>query len=205
MNESFFGFDEDDEYTAEGPHRSSWRWIGVVLALLTLVITGWMLFVGMRTVSSAEKNEPYVGHSWVISGNLVDMSRDLQTDTYNGVYLGHLPDDPEAARLPFDGGVDDPKDLEPGAEIRFRGTQTGAQLSDFPQNVDALLVQDEGRLTVVRTTEVGEMSPVTTQGIAEQKRAGWLTVGGGFLVLLAGGAVTWYAVIRARREEDGLI
>lgn len=203
MSEGFFGFDEDDEYDLQDrPRRSPWRWAGVLFILISLVVTGMMLFSGMRTVSSAEENEPYVGRSWVVSGNLVDMSRDLQADTYNGVYLGRMPDDEEAAGLTYDGGVDDPQSLNPGEEIRFRGTQTGAQSSDFPQNADALLVEEGDRLVVARTTEAGKMSPITTEGIEDQKRSGWLTVGGGFLVLLVGAGATTWAFLRARREEE---
>lgn len=202
MSEQFFGFDEDDEQTGREPYRRSpWRWICVLVVAVALLLTGFLLVTGMRTVQAAGENQPFVGHSWVITGTYSDLTHDLQMQTYNGVYSGTLPDDSNVGYQPFDNGLSDPAPAQPGQQVQFRGTQTGGQSDDFPREVDALLAVDDGTLRVVRTTEAGSMSPITSAGIADQRRNGWLLVGGGVLVFAAGTAGTVYCVRRVRREE----
>lgn len=202
MSEQFFGFDEDDEQTGREPYRRSpWRWICVLVVAVALLLTGFLLVTGMRTVQAAGENQPFVGHSWVITGTYSDLTHDLQMQTYNGVYSGSLPDDSNVGYQPFDNGLSDPAPAQPGQQVQFRGTQTGGQSDDFPREVDALLAVDDGTLRVVRTTEAGSMSPITSAGIADQRRNGWLLVGGGVLVFVAGTAGTVYCVRRVRREE----
>lgn len=203
MSEEFFGFDEDDDYgDALRSHRSRWRWITVAIVLVALIGCGLLCFKGIRDIEDAEQNESYAGHSWVMQGEYVNMTQDLQTKTYNGVYAGKLPSDIDQDYSAFDGGISDPKKVQKNGQVQFRGTQTGVQKQDFPAYVDALVTVDGDTLKVVRTTEMGTMSPVTQDGIDAQRRTGWLMVGAGAVVLLAGAAGAVYGVRRTRADED---
>ena len=51
MSETFFGFDEDDEFGAPARrHRSPWRWITAAIVLVALVGCGLLCLAGVRTV-----------------------------------------------------------------------------------------------------------------------------------------------------------
>lgn len=203
MSETFFGFDEDDEFGAPARrHRSPWRWITAAIVLVALIGCGLLCLAGVRTVEDARQNQEWVGRSWVIQGQYATMTQDLQTTSHNAVYSGTLPSSIDQHYDKYYGGIADPKKVQAGGQIQFRGTQTGAQREDFPEIVDALLVNDDGTLTVERTTPAGEMSPITEDGIRTQQRHGWLLVGGGVLVLALGAVGTVYGVRRMRRDED---
>lgn len=199
MNENFFDFDEEDG----GRFRSHWRWIGVVIMLVAIVLCGLLCFAGMRSMQAATADAPYAGHSWVMSGNYVKLTNDLQTTSYNAVYKGELPTDSNMSYHEFDSGMNDPKKVAPGDSVQFRGTQTGAEKSDYPQTVDALLAVDHGVLKVVRTADSGSLEPVTESSVHAHRRNGVLFILGGVLSLLLGlGGLIWS--VRRTRVVEGL-
>ena len=202
MSEDFFGFDEDDEQSGRYlRRRSKWRWLGVLIVILALLLAGLLTYGGVRALHAAKEDAPHAGHSWVVSGEFLTSTNDLQTKTFNGVYQGNLPKDTNVSYQRFDGGVNDPIDVKPGQQVQFRGTQTGAQDDDFPKNVDALMAVDDGVLKVVKTDDPGSLKPVTDDSVSAEKRNGWLMIAGAILVFLAGIAGAVYAGRRTRREE----
>ncbi|WP_129661962.1 hypothetical protein [Rothia uropygialis] len=202
MSQDFFGFDEDDEQTGHYlRRRSKWRWFGVLIILVALILAGLLIYGGVRSLHSAKEDAPYAGHSWVVSGQFLTSTNDLQTKTFNGVYQGKLPSDSNVSYQRFDGGVNDPTDVKPGQQVQFRGTQTGAQDEDFPQNVDALMAVDNGVLKVVKTDDAGTLKPVTDDSVSAEKRNGWLMVAGAIVVFLAGIAGAIFARHKTREDE----
>lgn len=205
MSEDFFGFDEDEEQAGLSlRHRSKWRWIGVVIVLIALVLGGLLMYGGLRSLSVAKQDEPYAGHSWVMSGEFVTSTDDLKTKTFNGVYHGNLPKDSNVSYQKFDGGVNDPADVKSGQQVQFRGTQTGETDSDFPRQIDALVAVDHGVMKVVQTDDAGSLSPVTDGSIAKARWIGWLEIIGACLVIAAGAYGVVHAVKRTRAEEDAV-
>lgn len=203
MSEDFFGFDEDDEQAGRVlGRRSRWRWLGILIILVALVVAVLLAYGGIRSLNAAKQNEPYAGHSWVVSGQFLTSTNDLQTKTFNGVYQGKLPADSNVSYQKFDGGVNDPTDVKPGQQVQFRGTQTGAQDNDFPQNVDALMAVNNGVLKVVKTDDAGSLKPVTDSTVSAQKRNGWLMMAGAIVVFLAGIYGGLVARRKTREEES---
>ena len=56
-----------------------------------------------------------------------------------------------------------------GAPIEFRGSQTGDVPSEFPREVDGLLVEKGGTLEVVYTAEKGTLKPVTEDSVNAER------------------------------------
>jgi len=205
VSEDFFGFDEDEEQAGLSlRHRSKWRWLGVVIVLVALILGGLLMYGGVRSLADAREDQPYAGHSWVISGEFITSTDDLKTKTFNGVYQGNLPQDSNVSYQKFDGGVNDPADVKPGQQVQFRGTQTGNTDSDFPKEIDALVAVDHGVMKVVKTDDAGSLSPVTDGSIATSRWIGWLEIVGAIVVFAAGVYSIIFAVKKTRQEEDAV-
>jgi len=169
--------------------------------LLVSLIALLLLVSGVRTYTEARENEGYENKSWVIQGTLEDLTKDLQGDRNVGIYAGSLPDDEAMNDKTFVSDVADSVSVGPHQGVKFRGSQTGRVKSDFPEKVDALLVENaDGNLTVARTGETGTLVPVTESTVGSQKANAMLKLGGAILVFGAGVVGTFF-MIRKKKEE----
>ncbi|SLE43537.1 Uncharacterised protein [Mycobacteroides abscessus subsp. bolletii] len=196
----FFGLNDEDELEeTRGPILP--KLIAAGLMLLVSLIALLLLVSGVRTYSEARENEGYENKSWVIQGTLEDLTKDLQGDKNVGIYAGALPDDEAMNDKTFVSDVADSVSVGPNQGVKFRGSQTGRVKSDFPEKVDALLVENaDGNLTVARTGETGTLVPVTESTVGSQKANAMLKLGGAILVFGAGVVGTFF-MIRKKKEE----
>lgn len=199
----FFTFteeDEDDDADSRGSIASKLAAAGIMLLVSAIAFI--LLIGGVRTFNEARANEGYENRSWVITGTIDDVTPDLQSDKNVAIYSGKLPDTTAMAGKTFVSDVADPAKVNPQDSVKFRGSQTGRVSADFPQKVDALLVQtSDTELTVVRTGEEGALVPVTEDTVSSQKRSAMLRLGGAILVFGAG-VVATFMLIRKRGDED---
>lgn len=194
--DDFFSFaGEEDEYEEpRGPLGP--KLAAAAMMLVAFIIALILLIGGVRTFNEARANEGYEGRSWVISGTIDSVTADLQSDSNVAIYTGALPTDMAMNGKTFISAIADPAQVEAGSQVKFRGSQTGWVSGDFPQKVDALLVQEgDTNLTVARTSDPGSLQPVTAESVASQKRSAMLRLAGAILVFGAGVLGT-YRVIR---------
>ena len=191
-------FDEHDQETRPGGARGWWI---VLIVLLGAVMTLALGLASALSFDKASRLEEWAGESMVVSGTYQTLTKDLVTQDYNGIYAGIMPKNELTERYPFDNRLDDPVKKTEGNQITFRGTQTGVQDSDFPREVDALLAEQNGHLTVVETGEPGSYgdSGVTDSMVTDQRvRAAALGMGALFCIgLTAWGARRVHRGVRA--------
>ena len=202
--DDFFTFAEEEEDYEElrGPLGPKLAAAGImILASIFAII---LLIGGVRTFNEARANEGYEGRSWVMAGTFEKVTSDLQGDNNVAIYTGILPDNTAMTGKTFVSDIADPAQVNPGSTVEFRGSQTGTVSADFPETVDALLVQtDDSHLTVARTGEEGSLVPVTEDTVASQKRSAMLRLAGAILVFGAGVAGT-FMMIRKRKSDEVL-
>lgn len=202
--DDFFTFAEEEEDYEEprGPLGPKLAAAGImILASIFAII---LLIGGIRTFNEARANEGYEGRSWVMTGTFEKVTSDLQGDNNVATYTGTLPDNTAMTGKTFVSEIADPVQVNPGSTVEFRGSQTGTVSADFPETVDALLVQTgDANLTVVRTGEEGSLVPVTEDTVASQKRSAMLRLAGAILVFGAGVAGT-FMMIRKRKGAESL-
>ncbi|WP_237235807.1 hypothetical protein [Rothia nasimurium] len=202
--DDFFTFAEEEEDYEEprGPLGPKLAAAGImILASIFAII---LLIGGIRTFNEARANEGYEGRSWVMTGTFEKVTSDLQGDNNVATYTGILPDNTAMTGKTFISDIADPAQVNPGSTVEFRGSQTGTVSADFPETVDALLVQtDDSHLTVARTGEEGSLVPVTEDTVASQKRSAMLRLAGAILVFGAGVAGT-FMMIRKRKNTEML-
>ena len=196
--QELIAFDEHDQDTRPGGARGWWI---VLIVLLGAVVTLALGLASALSFDKASRLEEWAGESMVVSGTYQTLTKDLVTQDYNGIYAGIMPKNELTERYPFDNRLDDPVKKTEGNQITFRGTQTGVQDSDFPREVDALLAEQNGHLTVVETGEPGSYgdSGVTDSMVTGQRvRAAALGVGALFCIgLTAWGARRVHRGVRA--------
>lgn len=202
--DDFFTFAEEEEDYEEprGPLGPKLAAAGImILASIFALI---LLIGGVRTFNEARANEGYEGRSWVMTGTFEKVTSDLQGDNNVATYTGTLPDNTAMTGKTFISEIADPVQVNPGSTVEFRGSQTGTVSADFPETVDALLVQTgDANLTVVRTGEEGSLVPVTEDTVASQKRSAMFRLAGAILVFGAGVAGT-FMMIRNRKGAESL-
>lgn len=202
--DDFFTFAEEEEDYEElrGPLGPKLAAAGImILASIFAII---LLIGGVRTFNEARANEGYEGRSWVMAGTFEKVTSDLQGDNNVAIYTGILPDNTAMTGKTFVSDIADPAQVNPGSTVEFRGSQTGTVSADFPETVDALLVQtDDSHLAVARTGEEGSLVPVTEDTVASQKRSAMLRLAGAILVFGAGVAGT-FMMIRKRKSDEVL-
>ena len=200
--DDFFTFAEEEEDYEElrGPLGPKLAAAGImILASIFAII---LLIGGVRTFNEARANEGYEGRSWVMAGTFEKVTSDLQGDNNVAIYTGILPDNTAMTGKTFVSDIADPAQVNPGSTVEFRGSQTGTVSADFPETVDALLVQtDDSHLAVARTGEEGSLVPVTEDTVASQKRSAMLRLAGAILVFGAGVAGT-FMMIRKRKSDE---
>ena len=165
-------------------------WTIVLIVLVGAVVS---LVLGLLSALSFEKAshlEDWAGESMVVSGSYQTLTKDLDTQDYNGIYSGVMPRDELLEKYPFDNRLNDPVKKAEGDQITFRGTQTGVQDSDFPREVDALLAVQHGHLTVVETDEPGSYG---TDGVTDSTVTGQRVKAGAWALaaLLCAGLTVW--------------
>lgn len=166
--DSFFAFDDEEDDRAGS--RRSIAWKPTAVGLLGLLL-GLVLAVSAALVwDDSRRVAAYADRSWVISAQYQDLTNDLRTKAYNPIYRGVLPADEAVGEQPFDSGLADPRVLDPGEEIVFRGTQVGSREDDFHREADALLAVQDGTLQVVETAEAGEFGNGITGGTVVWQR-----------------------------------
>ncbi|MBM7051258.1 hypothetical protein [Rothia sp. ZJ1223] len=182
----FFEFD-DDSYDEE-PHDNKYRWVAVGTMLLAVIITLGLALFGVRSVNEADANEGYEDRTWVISGEYLDLTPDLQTKSNVATYAGNLPADTRLVGMTYKSDLGDDTQVQAvGERIEFRGSQAGSVRADFPEKVDALLAEHEnGTLQVVRTGKPGSLQEVTSSTVTTQRIMGWMMVAGALLMMIAG-------------------
>ena len=202
--DDFFTFAEEEEDYEElrGPLGPKLAAAGImILASIFAII---LLIGGVRTFNEARANEGYEGRSWVMAGTFEKVTSDLQGDNNVAIYTGILPDNTAMTGKTFVSDIADPAQVNPGSTVEFRGSQTGTVRADFPETVDALLVQtDDSHLAVARTGEEGSLVPVTEDTVASQKRSAMLRLAGAILVFGAGVAGT-FMMVRKRKSTEVL-
>ena len=202
--DDFFTFAEEEEDYEElrGPLGPKLAAAGImILASIFAII---LLIGGVRTFNEARANEGYEGRSWVMAGTFEKVTSDLQGDINVAIYTGILTDNTAMTGKTFVSDIADPAQVNPGSTVEFRGSQTGTVSADFPETVDALLVQtDDSHLAVARTGEEGSLVPVTEDTVASQKRSAMLRLAGAILVFGAGVAGT-FMMIRKRKSDEVL-
>ena len=196
--QELIAFDEHDQDTRPGGARGWW----IVLIVLPGAVVSLLLgLLSALSFDKASRLEEWAGESMVVSGTYQTLTKDLVTQDYNGIYAGIMPKNELTERYPFDNRLDDPVKKTEGNQITFRGTQTGVQDSDFPREVDALLAEQNGHLTVVETGEPGSYgdSGVTDSMVTGQRvRAAALGMGALFCIgLTAWGARRVHGGVRA--------
>lgn len=195
------GEEEDDDADSRGSIASKLAPAGIML--LVSVIACFLLLGGVRAFNEARANEGYENRSWVISGTFEDVTPDLQGAKNVAIYSGKIPDDKAMDGKTFVSDVADPFKVKPKDSVKFRGSQTGRVSADFPEKVDALLVQtSDAELIVVRTGEEGSLVPVTEDTVSSQKRSAMLRLGGAILVFGAGVVGTFMLIRKHGGDEE---
>lgn len=181
----FFDFDEHDG--SERGSAGGWRVVLIVLAGVLLSLA--LAIASVFSFEKAGRLAEWAGQSMVVSGTYQTMTNDLATKDYNGIYAGTMPDNDLLKDHPFDNGLNDPAPAKAGKQVTFRGTQVGAQDSDFPEAVDAVLAVQDGKLRVMETDEPGTYGHGITSGTVAGQRAKAGVLAG--LALLSLAATVW--------------
>lgn len=189
----FFEFDDEDEQRSSR-ENNKFRLAAIGTMLAAVIIAILLSLFGVRSMNEASANEGYEGHTWVISGDYVDLTPDLQTKSNVAIYQGALPADQRLVGADYRSDLQDVQQVKSvGETVKFRGSQTGDVREDFPENVDALLVEkDNGELQVVRTGEEGSLKEVTNSTVTMQRVTGWVMMVASLLVLVGGVLGTIY-------------
>ena len=193
-NSSLFAMSEE-----ELDDRPGVNWLSVLSAVVAVILSIILAVVGVRAFASVNNNAEYAGKSWVIQGTYQDLTPDLITKGNVARYKGNLPADDALNGKTYVSNLKDKYQVTSGAPIEFRGSQTGDVPSEFPREVDGLLVEKNGSLEVVYTAEKGTLKPVTEASVNAERFAGIASIVGAVLVLLLG---MGFAVWLNRRSRD---
>lgn len=193
-NSSLFAMSEE-----ELDDRPGVNWLSVLSAAVAVILSIILAVVGVRAFASVNNNAEYAGKSWVIQGTYQDLTPDLITKGNVARYKGNLPADDALNGKTYVSNLKDKYQVTSGASIEFRGSQTGDVPSEFPREVDGLLVEKAGTLEVVYTAEKGTLKPVTEDSVNAERFAGIASIVGAVLVLLLG---LGFAVWLNRRSRD---
>ena len=193
-NSSLFAMSEE-----ELDDRPGVNWLSVLSAAVAVILSIVLAVVGVRAFASVNNNAEYAGKSWVIQGTYQDLTPDLITKGNVARYKGNLPADDALNGKTYVSNLKDKYQVTSGAPIEFRGSQTGDVPSEFPREVDGLLVEKNGNLEVVYTAEKGTLKPVTEASVNAERFAGIASIVGAVLVLLLG---LGFAVWLNRRSRD---
>lgn len=193
-NSSLFAMSEE-----ELDDRPGVNWLSVLSAAVAVILSIVLAVVGVRAFASVNNNAEYAGKSWVIQGTYQDLTPDLITKGNVARYKGNLPADDALNGKTYVSNLKDKYQVTSGASIEFRGSQTGDVPSEFPREVDGLLVEKNGSLEVVYTAEKGTLKPVTEDSVNAERFAGIASIVGAVLVLLLG---LGFAVWLNRRSRD---
>lgn len=193
-NSSLFAMSEE-----ELDDRPGVNWLSVLSAAVAVILSIVLAVVGVRAFASVNNNAEYAGKSWVIQGTYQDLTPDLITKGNVARYKGNLPADDALNGKTYVSNLKDKYQVTSGAPIEFRGSQTGDVPSEFPREVDGLLVEKGGTLEVVYTAEKGTLKPVTEDSVNAERFAGIASIVGAVLVLLLG---LGFAVWLNRRSRD---
>ena len=193
-NSSLFAMSEE-----ELDDRPGVNWLSVLSAAVAVILSIVLAVVGVRAFASVNNNAEYAGKSWVIQGTYQDLTPDLITKGNVARYKGNLPADDALNGKTYVSNLKDRYQVTSGAPIEFRGSQTGDVPSEFPREVDGLLVEKNGGLEVVYTAEKGTLRPVTEDSVNAERFAGIASIVGAVLVLLLG---LGFAVWLNRRSRD---
>lgn len=193
-NSSLFAMSEE-----ELDDRPGVNWLSVLSAVVAVILSIILAIAGVRAFASVNNNAEYAGKSWVIQGTYQDLTPDLITKGNVARYKGNLPADDALNGKTYVSNLKDKYQVTSGAPIEFRGSQTGDVPSEFPREVDGLLVEKGGTLEVVYTAEKGTLKPVTEDSVNAERFAGIASIVGAVLVLLLG---MGFAVWLNRRSRD---
>ena len=193
-NSSLFAMSEE-----ELDDRPGVNWLSVLSAAVAVILSIVLAIAGVRAFASVNNNAEYAGKSWVIQGTYQDLTPDLITKGNVARYKGNLPADDALNGKAYVSNLKDKYQVTSGASIEFRGSQTGDVPSEFPREVDGLLVEKNGSLEVVYTAEKGTLKPVTEASVNAERFAGIASIVGAVLVLLLG---LGFAVWLNRRSRD---
>ena len=193
-NSSLFAMSEE-----ELDDRPGVNWLSVLSAAVAVILSIVLAVVGVRAFASVNNNAEYAGKSWVIQGTYQDLTPDLITKGNVARYKGNLPADDALNGKTYVSNLKDKYQVTSGASLEFRGSQTGDVPSEFPREVDGLLVEKNGSLEVVYTAEKGTLKPVTEASVNAERFAGIASIVGAVLVLLLG---LGFAVWLNRRSRD---
>ena len=193
-NSSLFAMSEE-----ELDDRPGVNWLSVLSAAVAVILSIVLAIAGVRAFASVNNNAEYAGKSWVIQGTYQDLTPDLITKGNVARYKGNLPADDALNGKTYVSNLKDKYQVTSGAPIEFRGSQTGDVPSEFPREVDGLLVEKNGSLEVVYTAEKGTLKPVTEASVNAERFAGIASIVGAVLVLLLG---LGFAVWLNRRSRD---
>ena len=186
-NSSLFAMSEE-----ELDDRPGVNWLSVLSAAVAVILSIVLAVVGVRAFASVNNNAEYAGKSWVIQGTYQDLTPDLITKGNVARYKGNLPADDALNAKTYVSNLKDKYQVTSGAPIEFRGSQTGDVPSEFPREVDGLLVEKNGSIEVVYTAEKGTLKPVTEDSVNAERFAGIASIVGAVLVLLLGlGFAVW--------------
>ena len=203
-NSSLFAMSEE-----ELDDRPGVNWLSVLSVAVAVILSIVLAVVGVRAFASVNNNAEYAGRSWVIQGTYQDLTPDLITKSNVARYKGNLPADDALNGKMFVSNLKDKYQVNSGASIEFRGSQTGDVPSEFPREVDGLLVEKDGTLEVVYTAEKGTLKPVTEASVNAERFAGIASIVGAVLVLLLGMGFAVWLNRRSRNVEyedlDGLV
>ena len=180
-NSSLFAMSEE-----ELDDRPGVNWLSVLSAAVAVILSIVLAIAGVRAFASVNNNAEYAGKSWVIQGTYQDLTPDLITKGNVARYKGNLPADDALNGKTYVSNLKDKYQVTSGAPIEFRGSQTGDVPSEFPREVDGLLVEKNGSLEVVYTAEKGTLKPVTEASVNAERFAGIASIVGAVLVLLLG-------------------
>lgn len=193
-NSSLFAMSEE-----ELDDRPGVNWLSVLSAVVAVILSIVLAIAGVRAFASVNNNAEYAGKSWVIQGTYQDLTPDLITKGNVARYKGNLPADDALNGKTYVSNLKDKYQVTSGAPIEFRGSQTGDVPSEFPREVDGLLVEKDGNLEVVYTAEKGTLKPVTEDSVNAERFTGIASIVGAVLVLLLG---MGFAVWLNRRSRD---
>ena len=196
-NSSLFAMSEE-----ELDDRPGVNWLSVLSAAVAVILSIILAVVGVRAFASVNNNAEYAGKSWVIQGTYQDLTPDLITKGNVARYKGNLPADDALNGKTYVSNLKDKYQVTSGASIEFRGSQTGDVPSEFPREVDGLLVEKNGTLEVVYTAEKGTLKPVTEASVNAERFAGIASIVGAVLVLLLGLGFAVWLNRRSRNVED---
>lgn len=203
-NSSLFAMSEE-----ELDDRPGVNWLSVLSAVVAVILSIVLAIAGVRAFASVNNNAEYAGKSWVIQGTYQDLTPDLITKGNVARYKGNLPADDALNGKTYVSNLKDKYQVTSGASIEFRGSQTGDVPSEFPREVDGLLVEKGGTLEVVYTAEKGTLKPVTEDSVNAERFAGIASIVGAVLVLLLGLGFDVWLNRRSRDVEyedlDGLV